>query len=46
LVQGFNAMTAVNEQQIVHAAEITDAATDFSQLDPMATATLDELPRA
>jgi transposase len=45
-VQGYNAQTAVNEQQIVLAAEITNASTDFSQLDPMVTATLDESERA
>jgi len=45
-VQGYNAQAAVNEQQIVVAAEITNISTDFSQLDPMVTATLDELERA
>jgi len=45
-VQGYNAQAAVNEQQIVLAAEITNVSTDFSQLDPMVTATLDELQRA
>jgi transposase len=45
-VQGYNAQAAVNEQQIVLAAEITNSSTDFSQLDPMVTATLDELQRA
>jgi hypothetical protein len=45
-VQGYNAQAAVNEQQIVVAAEITNSSTDFSQLDPMVTATLDELERA
>jgi transposase len=45
-VQGYNAQTAVNEQQIVLAAEITNTSTDFSQLDPMVTATLDESNRA
>ncbi len=44
-VQGYNAQAAVNEQQIVLAAEITNNSTDFSQLDPMVTATLDELNR-
>jgi transposase len=43
--QGYNAQAAVNEQQIVLAAEITNTSTDFSQLDPMVTATLDELQR-
>jgi transposase len=45
-VQGYNAQAAVNEQQIVLAAEITNNSTDFSQLDPMVSATLDELERA
>jgi transposase len=45
-VQGYNAQAAVNEQQIVLAAEITNSSTDFSQLDPMVTATLQELQRA
>jgi Transposase domain (DUF772) len=45
-VQGYNAQTAVNEQQIVLAAEITNLSTDFSQLAPMVDATLDELERA
>jgi transposase len=44
-VQGYNAQAAVNEQQIVLAAEITNTSTDFSQLDPMVTATLEELER-
>jgi transposase len=43
--QGYNAQAAVNEQQIVLAAEITNTSTDFSQLDPMVTATLNELER-
>jgi transposase len=45
-VQGYNAQAAVNEQQIVVAAEITNSSTDFSQLDPMVNATLAELERA
>jgi transposase len=45
-VQGYNAQAAVNEQQIVLAAEITNISTDFSQLDPMVSATLGELERA
>jgi transposase len=44
-VQGYNAQAAVNEEQIVLAAEITNTSTDFSQLDPMVTATLGELER-
>ena len=34
-VQGYNAQAAVNEQQIVLAAEITVASPDFGQLEPM-----------
>jgi transposase len=45
-VQGYNAQAAVNEQQIVLAAEITNSSTDFSQLAPMVSATLQELERA
>ena len=45
-VQGYNGQTAVNEKQIVLAAEITNLSTDFSQLSPMVNATLEELKRA
>ena len=45
-VQGFNAQAVVDEQQIVLAAEITNSNVDWSQLDPMVTATLAELERA
>jgi transposase len=45
-VQGYNAQAAVNERQIVLAAEITNISTDFSQLAPMVSATLGELERA
>jgi hypothetical protein len=45
-VQGYNAQAAVNEDQIVLAAETTNTSTDFSQLSPMVTTTLDELERA
>lgn len=45
-VQGYNAQTAVNEQQIVLAAEITNISTDFSQLAPVVDAVLAELERA
>jgi transposase len=45
-VQGYNGQTAVNENQIVLAAEITNLSTDFSQLSPMVNATLEELSRA
>ena len=45
-VQGYNAQTAVNEQQIVLAAEITNLSTDFSQLSPMVARRARELARA
>lgn len=45
-VHGYNAQAAVNEEQIVVAAEITNVSTDFSQLDPMVSATLDGLAHA
>ena len=45
-LQGYNAQAAVNEQQIVLAAEITNSSTDFSRLDRMVTATPDELRAA
>jgi transposase len=45
-VQGYNAQAAVSERQIVLAAEITNNSSDFSQLDPMVSATLSELERA
>jgi hypothetical protein len=45
-VQGYNAQTAVNERQIVLAAEITNTSTDFSQLAPLVDAVLAELERA
>ncbi len=45
-VQGYNAQAAVNEQQIVLAAKITNISTDFSQLAPIVSATLGELEHA
>jgi hypothetical protein len=45
-VQGYNAQAVVDEGQIVLAAEITNSTVDSSQLDPMVSATLDELDRA
>jgi transposase len=45
-LQGYNAQAAVNEEQIVVAAEITNTSTDFSQLDPMVSSTLAGLERA
>ena len=45
-VQGYNAQAVVDEGQIVLAAEITNSTVDWSQLDPMLTATLAELEQA
>jgi hypothetical protein len=45
-IQGYNAQAVVNEQQIVLAAEISTAASDFSQLRPMIEAALGELDQA
>jgi transposase len=45
-VQGYNAQAVADEGQIVLAAEITSSTVDWSQLDPMVTATLQELDRA
>jgi transposase len=45
-IQGFNAQAVVDEGQIVLAAEITNANTDWSHLDPMLTAALTEFQHA
>jgi transposase len=45
-VQGYNAQAVVDEGQIVLAAEVTNNNTDWSQLDPMVTATIAELEGA
>ncbi len=45
-VQGYNAQAVVDAGQIVLAAEITNSTVDWSQLEPMVTATLTELARA
>jgi transposase len=45
-LQGYNAQAAVNENQIVLAAEITVETIDFSRLEPMVAATLRELEQA
>jgi transposase len=45
-IQGYNAQSVVNEQQIVLAAEITTDAPDFSQLRPMIETALNELRAA
>ena len=45
-IQGYNAQAAVNEQQIVLAAEITIDSPDFGHLEPMVEATESELDKA
>jgi transposase len=45
-IQGYNAQAAVNEQQIVMAAEITIDSPDFGHLEPMVEATESELDKA
>jgi transposase len=45
-VQGYNAQAVVDHGQIVLAAEITNSTVDWSQLDPMVSATIAELDRA
>jgi len=45
-MQGYNAQAATNEQQIVIAAEVTIASSDFGQLEPMVSATQTELKAA
>jgi transposase len=44
-LQGYNAQLAVNDQQIVLAAEITTESPDFGHLEPMVEATRRELSR-
>jgi len=41
--QGYNAQAAVNEEQIVTAAEVTVDSPDFGHLEPMVKATIEEL---
>ena len=43
--QAYNAQTAVNEQQVILAAEITIDAPDFGHLEPMLDSTLQHLTR-
>jgi transposase len=43
--QGYNAQAAVNENQIIVAAEITVDSPDFGHLEPMVNATLSELEK-
>jgi hypothetical protein len=45
-VQGYNAQAVVTEDQVVLAAEISTEGIDFSQLEPMITATSRELEHA
>jgi transposase len=45
-IQGFNAQAVVDARQIVLAAEITNANTDWSHLDPMITAAITEFQQA
>jgi transposase len=45
-LQGYNAQAAVNEQQIVLAAEIRTEAADFGHLEPIVTAARNELATA
>ena len=45
-VQGYNAQAAVNEKQIVLAAEISVDSPDFGHLEPMVEATTGELAKA
>jgi hypothetical protein len=45
-VHGYNAQAAVNDTQIVFAAEISVDSPDFGHLEPMVDATVAELRRA
>src|SRR5271163_897440 len=45
-MQGYNAQAAATEQQIVIAAEVTIASSDFGHLEPMVSATQTELKAA
>jgi transposase len=45
-VQGYNAQAAVNDHQIIVAAEVTVDSPDFGHLEPMVDATIRELERA
>jgi len=44
-IQGYNAQAAVNENQIIVAAEVTVEAPDFGHLEPMVEATTRELEK-
>lgn len=45
-IQGYNAQAAVNEKQIILAAEISVEAVDFGHLEPMVDATVRQLQKA
>jgi transposase len=45
-IQGYSAQTAVNEHQIIVAAELQGQGNDFAQLGPLVDKALDELTRA
>ena len=45
-IQGYNAQAAVNENQIIVAAEVTVDAPDFGHLEPMVEASMSELDEA
>jgi transposase len=42
-IQGYNAQAAVNEEQLIIAAEVTVDSPDFGHLEPMVKATIEEL---
>src|SRR3954470_10199117 len=44
-LQGYNAQLAVNDKQVIVAAEVTTDAPDFGHLEPMVRATRRELRR-
>jgi hypothetical protein len=44
-IQGYNAQAAVNERQIIVAAEVTVTSPDFGHLEPMVDAVLGELAK-
>jgi hypothetical protein len=45
-IQGYNAQAAVNEEQIIVAAELTVESPDFGHLEPMVVASVSELQNA
>jgi hypothetical protein len=45
-IQGYNAQAAVNEEQIIIAAELTVESPDFGHLEPMVVASVSELQNA